>query len=105
MKITCLNRRSHPRLAVVSHVAVKPSVLPLAFPRDESSIPYGVHGLAPLGRGSSPRWAIQIRSGVSAYTAPVDPHVHPSCEWRVSGRGRGELGTRSYGPTESRPPD
>src|SRR6266550_5614311 len=67
---------------------------------------YGVHGFAPAGSGSSPRWAIQMRSGVSAYTAPTDPHVQPSCftPSSPSGSGCGQFATSSYGPNSSCPP-
>jgi hypothetical protein len=43
-----------------------PSPLPVELPRDGFNAAYGVHGAAPSGSGSSPRIAIQIRSGVSA---------------------------------------
>ena len=39
----------------------------------------GVQGFAPAGSGSSPRCAIQMRSGDSANTAPTEPQVQPSC--------------------------
>ena len=77
-----------------SHVAPNPSSLPVALPRDGLSRAYGVHGFAPAGSGSSPRCAIQMRSGVSAYTAPTDPQVQPSCltPSGPSGRGCGQFG-------------
>src|SRR4030095_1185902 len=67
---------------------------------------YGVHAFAPAGKGSSPRCAIQIRSGVSAYTAPTDPQVQPSCfrPSAASASGLGQSGTSSYGPVSSWPP-
>src|SRR5262249_1321764 len=79
MKTVWCQRRSHPRFGVGSQVALNPSVLPVALPRDGDSNEYGVHGFASLGSGNSPRCAIQIRSGVSAYTAPPDPQVQPWC--------------------------
>src|SRR5882672_2308866 len=98
-------RRSQPRLATGSHVALRPSVLPVAV-RAGVSKEYGVHALTPAGSGSSPRCAIQIRSGVSAYTAPTDPHVQPSCftPSAPSARGCGQFSTSSYGPNSSCPP-
>ena len=74
-----------------------PSPLPVAV-RGGCSAAYGVHGAAPAGSGSSPRIAIQIRSGDSAYTPPNEPQVQPSCEWRVSGSGFGQLSATLYGP-------
>ena len=53
-------------VAVGSQVALSPSSLPVALPREGLSSAYGVHGFAPRGSGSSPRCAIQMRSGVSA---------------------------------------
>ena len=93
-------------LRVGSHVAPSPSSLPVALPRDGLSSAYGVHGFAPAGSGNSPRCAIQMRSGVSAYTAPTDPHVQPSCltPSGPSGSGCGQFGTSSYGPNSSCPP-
>jgi hypothetical protein len=93
MKTVWCQRRSHPRFGVGSHVALSPSVLPVAFPRDGRSMAYGVHGCAPGGSGSSPRCAIQTRSGVSANTAPTDPQVQPSCftPSGPSGSGCGQL--------------
>ena len=44
----------------------QPSELPVEFPRVGVSAAYGVHGLASFGSGSSPRIAIQMRSGLSA---------------------------------------
>jgi hypothetical protein len=66
MKIECWKRRSHPRFASGSQVAEIPSELPLALPRVGVSATYGVQGLASFGSGSSPRIAIQMRSGFSA---------------------------------------
>src|SRR5262245_14775588 len=106
MKTVWCQRRSHPRFGVDSQVALNPSVLPVALPRVGVSMLYGVHGLASLGSGNSPRCAIQIRSGVSAYTAPTDPHVQPSCftPSAPSGSGCGQFWTSSYGPYSSWPP-
>ena len=100
------HRRSQPRFSVASQVASRPSALPVALPRVGLSRPYGVHGFASGGSGSSPRCAIQMRSGVSAYTAPTDPHVQPSCltPSGPSGSGCGQLATGSYGPNSSCPP-
>src|SRR5262245_40531204 len=69
-------------------------------------MPYGVQGLAFFGSGSSPRCAIQIRSGVSAYTAPTEPQVQPSCftPSGSSGKGLGQFCASSYGPNSSCPP-
>jgi hypothetical protein len=80
--------------------------LPVALPREGVSNAYGVQGLAPLGNGSSPRCAIQMRSGVSAKTAPTEPQVQPSCftPSGPSGSGCGQFGTGSYGPNSSCPP-
>ena len=74
--------------------------------RARVSSAYGVHGFGFAGSGSSPRCAIQMRSGVSAYTAPTDPHVQPSCltPSGPSGSGCGQLGTTSGGPNSSWPP-
>src|SRR6185295_3255818 len=83
-------RRSHPRFATGSQVALRPSVLPVAV-RGGCSRLYGVHGLAFGGSGSSPRCAIQMRSGVSAYTAPTDPQVQPAC-FTPSGPSAGGCG-------------
>ena len=60
---------------------------------------YGVHGFASAGSGSSPRCAIQMRSGVSAYTAPTDPHVQPACltPSAPSGSGCGQFGDELVG--------
>src|SRR6185436_8147408 len=87
-------------------VAPLPSSLPVALPREGVSSAYGVQGLAPAGNGSSPRWAIQMRSGVSANTAPTEPHVQPSCltPSGPSGSGCGQFSTGSYGPNSSCPP-
>src|SRR5262245_60901220 len=97
-KRTCSNRRSQPHLGAGSHVALNPSVLGCALPREGSSAAYGVQGLEPGGSGNSPRIAIQMRSGVSAYTPPTEPHVQPSCECRVSGSGCGQFAITWYGP-------
>src|SRR4029450_148434 len=94
----CSKRRSQPRLASFSHVALTPSELPVVFPRVGVNAAYGVHGLASFGTGSSPRTATHMRSGPPAYTPPNDPHVQPSCEWRVSGSGFGQPSTTRYGP-------
>src|SRR5207249_2736121 len=69
-------------------------------------MPYGVQGFAPGGSGSSPRCAIQMRSGVSAKTAPTDPQVQPVCliPSASSGSGCGQFSTSSYGPNSSCPP-
>src|SRR5262245_53833220 len=106
MKTVWCQRRSHPRFGVDSQVALNPSVLPVALPRDGDNIEYGVQGFASLGSGSSPRCAIQIRSGVSAKTAPTDPHVQPSCftPSGPSASGCGQFATSSYGPNSSWPP-
>jgi len=56
----------HPRGASGWHVGEIPSPLPVALPRGGVSAAYGVQGAAPSGSGSSPRIAIQIRSGLSA---------------------------------------
>src|SRR5262249_26060452 len=106
MKTVWCQRRSHPRFGVDSQVALNPSVLPVALPRDGDNMLYGVHGTASFGSGNSPRWAIQIRSGVSAYTAPTDPHVQPSCltPSGPSDSGCGQFSTSSYGPNSSWPP-
>ncbi len=88
----CSKRRSHPRGVVGWHVALRPSALPVALPT-RSVAPYAVQGAAPSGRGSSPRIATQIRSGVSAYTPPKEPQVQPSWEWRSSGSGMGQPST------------
>src|SRR5262245_27253557 len=47
-----------------------------------------------------------MRSGVSAKTAPTDPHVQPSCftPSGLSCRGCGQFSTNSYGPNSSCPP-
>src|ERR1700741_4793449 len=51
-------RRSQPRMATFSQVALRPSVLPVAV-RGGCRAKYGVHGLEPCGEGSSPRFAVQ----------------------------------------------
>ena len=63
--IECWNRRSQPRFSTGSHVAEMPSPLPVDW-RGGVSAAYGVHGAASFGSGSSPRIAIQMRSGFSA---------------------------------------
>ena len=47
-----------------------------------------------------------MRSGLSAYTAPTEPQVQPSCltPSGPSGSGCGQFGTGSYGPNSSCPP-
>src|SRR3977135_2856694 len=47
-----------------------------------------------------------MRSGGSAYTAPVEPQVQPSCLMPSgpSGSGWGQSLTTSYGPNSSWPP-
>ena len=52
-------------LRFFSQVALSPSEFPVVLPR-AASAPHGVHGFASFGSGSSPRIAIQMRSGVSA---------------------------------------
>ena len=94
-------------LGSASHVALRPSPLPVALPRVGCSSAYGVHGFAPAGSGSSPRCAIQIRSGVSAYTAPTDPHVQPSCFTPSAAVGQRLAASRARphaGPVSSWPP-
>src|SRR5439155_23821920 len=88
-----------------SHVGASPSSLPVVV-REGLSMPYGVQGFAPGGSGSSPRCAIQMRSGVSANTAPTDPQVQPACltPSGPSGNGCGQFSTSSYGPNSSCPP-
>ena len=57
-----------PRLAVGLARRAHPVVVAGRIAAGGVSMPYGVQGLAPSGSGSSPRIAIQTRSGVSAYT-------------------------------------
>ena len=59
------------------------------------SSPTNVHGLAPAGSSTSPRWQIHTLSGDSAHAPHPEPQVQPSCERSASGNGFGQSGTTS----------
>ena len=68
-----VKRRSQPRFAAGSHVAHRPSSLPVAMPRDGLSIAYGVHGFAPCGQRQLAALRDPDAVGVSAKTRPPIP--------------------------------